>query len=103
MGKFDRYLGPVPGYFRTGYEKEFPWNSTGSSVWYALLIVEEGRICYYGFTSAKSSKRNLVNVLKSLTPQDETILLGIWTGNYRTDLFILDIEKAITELEKVHQ
>ena len=101
MGKINRYLGPVPGYFKTDRETEFPWSSTDRSIWFALFVVEDREICWYGFTPSKSSKHNLIKALKALTSQDKAILIGIWTGKYRTDLFVLDIEKSIIELEKV--
>jgi hypothetical protein len=96
MGTLDSFLSGTPGYFRTGEEAAFPWSAT-SGVWYALLVVEDGRIVRYGFTAAKGQKTNLRAALEQLAGAEAT-LLGVWTGSHRTDLFVLDIPKAITNL-----
>lgn len=101
MGKLDKRFCPHPGYFREGEEGEFPWSNTSSSTWYALFVIEDGKICRYGFTPSKSSKICLLNSLKALDPNDEALLIGIWNGERRTDLFVLDRERAVEELEKL--
>jgi len=103
MGKLDKYLGPVPGYFEVGREKDFPWEFSGGAVWFGLLVVENGKIQRYGFTSAKSSKEMLLEALRALDPDDEVLLLGVWKGQYRTHLFVLNTQKAIKKLQKILQ
>jgi hypothetical protein len=61
--------------------------------------VEEGRIQRYGFTSSKSNKAALCSTLQQLTKSDEALLLGVWTGQYSTHLFVLDIPKAVCNLK----
>jgi hypothetical protein len=96
MGALDSFLSGTPGYFRTGEEVAFPW-SAASGVWYALLVVEDGKIVRYGFTAAKAQKANLRAALEKLGGAEAT-LLGVWHGRNRTDLFILDIQTAIAHL-----
>ena len=100
MGKFDKYRADHPGYFEEGRESDFPWHAGSGSVWYSLLVVEDGKIVRYGFTSAKSSEKALAVLLDNLK-EEEAMLLGVWTGNYRTSLFVLDVNKAKKELKRV--
>ncbi len=100
MTNLSQFLSDVPGYFRTNEEETFPWTCKTGLVWYSLLVVENGKIERYGFTSAKSQKAQLVNALIALDGR-EALLLGVWTGSHRTDLFVLDISKAIERLIKV--
>lgn len=51
----------------------------------------------YGFTAAKSQKANLRAALTKIG-SSEALLLGVWTGSHRTDLFVLDIQKAVEKL-----
>jgi hypothetical protein len=98
-GRLSTFLTEVPGYFRCGEESIFPWHTVESSVWYSLLTVEEGHICRYGFTSAATGKEALAAALEALEPTDEVLLLGIWTGSHRTDLFVLDPVEALAHLK----
>ena len=97
MAALDSLLSDVPGYFESGAEDRFPWHATGGAVWFALLVVEEGKIARYGFTSAKSQKVKLRAALSTLQDR-EALLLGVWTGQHRTSLFVLEISKAIGKL-----
>lgn len=93
-GKLAQFLVGVDGHFRVGEEASFPWHDTDGGIWYALLVVEDGKIRRYGFTSAIDSKEALCDALEALSPGDEALLLGIWTGQYRTDVFVLEPEEA---------
>lgn len=97
MGKLSKFIAGQSGYFRENAE-DFPWDSTDKSVWYSLLVVEDGQIQRYGFTSSKSNKKGLVNALETLT-NEEALLLGIWTGQRSTHLFVLNIPTAIEKLK----
>jgi hypothetical protein len=101
VGRLDRFVAGQPGYFRVGEEDAFPWACTDRSVWYALLVIEAGRIQRYGFTSSKSNKAGLCSALEQLTKEDEAMLLGVWTGQYSTHLFVLDIPKALRKLRSL--
>ena len=97
-GKLSRFLSGVDAYFRSGEEASFPWHERECSVWYALLVVEEGQIRKYGFTSSDSGKAALCQAIRSLSANDEALLLGVWTGTRRTDLFVLEKSLAIDHL-----
>ena len=99
MAKLDGFLSEVNGHFREQEEDSFPWDGTSSSIWYALLVLEDGKIEKYGFTAAKGQKKKLCQALKEIEAKEELMLIGVRTGQYRTDLFILDCEKAINKLE----
>ena len=100
MGKLDKLLGGCGGYFREDEENDFPWDSrSGSGVWYSLFVVENGKIEKYGFTAAIGSKKKLSLALKEMGANDEAMLIGVWTGQYNTHLFPLDIQKAIKKLD----
>ncbi len=98
MPQFTRYEGG--GHYRTGEEANFPWSSTDRSVWYSFLVVEDGKIVRYGFTSAKGSKTDLLECLQATKGQERT-LLGVWTGQYSTHRFVLDPDKAIKVLARL--
>lgn len=100
MAKLDKFLGGSTGYFVGNAEDTFPWDGT-RGIWYSLLVCEEGKIEKYGFTSAKYQKENLRLALMEIDPNDDAILMGVWTGQYNTHLFILDIEIAIKKLESL--
>jgi len=100
MGKLDKITSSCSGYFRNDGEEDFPWEAT-QGVWYSLFLVEDGKIEKYGFTSGKGQKEKLRLALKEVTPEDNAELIGVWTGQWNTHLFILDIEKAIEKLGKL--
>ncbi|MEY2167538.1 hypothetical protein [Rhodanobacter sp. FW106-PBR-LB-2-19] len=101
MGMLDKFLDRVPGHFQYGREADFPWSSRDRSVWYALLVTEPTGIERYGFTSAVAQKQKLLAALQHLRPSSKALLLGVWTGNYRTDLFVLDIQQTKERLQAV--
>jgi hypothetical protein len=101
MGLLTEFLYGVPGYFREHSEENFPWESTSRAIWYAILNVEGNEIQRYGFTSALSQKDALVKALRKVKGKNKAILLGVWNGNHRTDLFVLDKEIAIEKLQAV--
>jgi len=74
------------------------WENTSKTTWYSLLVVENSKIEKYGFTAAKGQKRQLLLALEAIENKEEAMLLGIWTGNYSTNLFVLDIDIAIKKL-----
>jgi hypothetical protein len=99
LGKLAKFIAGQPGYFREGCEEEFPWHATDRSVWYALLVVECGKIARYGFTSSKANKLGLCAALESLTEGDQALLLGIWNGQYSAHLFVLEPREALARLK----
>lgn len=96
-GAFAHLQDQVPGYFRDGEEANFPWAARGKAVWYALFVVEDGKIQRYGFTSAQGQKALLRETLMALDGHHAR-LYGVWTGEYGTHLFELDVGQAIEKL-----
>jgi hypothetical protein len=96
-GRLTKFIAGQPGYFRTDCD-DFPFHSTDRSVWYALFVVENGEITRYGFTSSKTNKESLCEAIASLTPDDEAMLLGVWTGQYSTHLFVIEPSVALEHL-----
>lgn len=96
--KLTKFLTEQPGLFRTDCN-DFPWHSTDRSVWYALLAVENGEIDRCAFSSSAASKKALCDTLRSLAVEDEMLLLGVWTGRYSTNLFVIDRALALEHLE----
>jgi hypothetical protein len=97
-GKLTHFIAGEPGYFRTGAEDNFPWDRTDKGVWYALFVVENGKLVHYGFTASKSNKAGLRQALESLEEADESLLIGVWMGQWSTHLFILNPMTAIKKL-----
>lgn len=93
----EAFVTQVPGYWRVGEEDTFPWHSRGS-IWYALLVLEGGRIERYGFTSSGGQKAELCAALRAIPEMTESLLIGVWPGQNGTHLFVLDREKAIAKL-----
>jgi hypothetical protein len=84
--------------FRHNQEDGFPWNGRGSDIWFGVLTLESGVVQYYGFSSAKYQKENLLELLKKVSDTHFLALIGVWHGEWRTDLFILDRGIAIEKL-----
>ena len=91
----------VGGYFRIKEEEHFPWDATDKKVWYAIFVVDGGKISREGYTPAKTNKISLADRLEALiSEKTEHVLIGVWTGTYSTHLFVLDSKIAIKKLRK---
>lgn len=102
MGHLDSFVSEVQGYYRYNDEASFPWASTDRSVWYTLITIENSKIQKYGFTSGKMQKFNLLQALLKADDCNDVLLLGIWTGKYRTDLFVLELDIAMSKLKEIN-
>ena len=91
------FITSPPGYWQAGQENKFPWAST-KGVWYALLVVVDGRVERYGFTASGEQKAMLRAALLAIPEGFESLLIGVWTGQFRTDLFVLERTQAIRHL-----
>ena len=83
--------------------ENFPWKTNSkhnASVWYALMTITDGKISYEPHGSSGMGVSNLVERLISLGDRKDVALFGVWTGQYSTDLFVLDIPTAISNLKK---
>ena len=91
----------VGGYFRIKEEDQFPWDMTERKVWYAVFVVEGEKITRLGYTAARTNKINLADRLEILIQEKtEHVLIGVWSGNYSTHLFVLDSKIAIKKLRR---
>jgi hypothetical protein len=90
----------TPGYYRTGETHLFPFAVSDSSIWYALLVIQDGKIVRLGFTSSKAQKKRLLAALIA-TQDSAPLLFGVWTGSHKTALFVLEPAVAMVELGKV--
>lgn len=82
--------------FRNGETDHFPVDRTDRTIWYAIIVFSSD-FTRYGFTSSKSGKKDFVEMIKKLNSEGQKLLLlGIWQGQWKTDLFVLD-EKTIVE------
>lgn len=87
--------------FRIGESDSFPFSTIERGVWYAI-ITSEPPMNTDSFTSSKSGKQDFVNKIKQLTNENKTyIILGIWQGKWKTDIFILDKKICIREITKL--
>ena len=87
------------GYFRMKEEEQFPWDATDRKVWYAIFVVDGGKISREGYTAAKTNKISLAARLEILlSEKTEHVLIGVWSGNYSTHLFVLNSRIAIKKL-----
>ena len=93
----EQFVTQVPGYWRVGEEETFPWHSRGS-VWFALVVLENGVFERYGFTSSGGQKAEPCEALKTIPKTTESLLIGVWPGQNNTHLFVLDRDKAIAKL-----
>jgi hypothetical protein len=87
--------------FRHNQEDGFPWDSNGSGIWFGVLTLESEVVRYYWFTSAKSQKESLLELLKKVSDIHFLALVGVWHGEWRTDLFVLDRGIAVKKLGEV--
>ena len=90
--------------FRSDETLEFPFASTDRKVWYGIIECEEDVRIFTetSFTSSKSGKTNLINIVKQLINQERSfVLIGIWQGEWKTDIFVLEPTIAISMIRKV--
>ncbi|MGS6581760.1 hypothetical protein ACW68H_20080 [Vibrio diabolicus] len=86
------------GFFATGEEETFFWECKDRLVWYSLTIYKNNKVYKFGYRS--SNKTELLRDLENL-PEGCTIeLIGIWTGQWYTKLFLLDKDIAIEKLKE---
>jgi len=89
--------------FREGETKQFPVDRKDKGVWYGIIATKSSLGCVqieitrFGFTSSGSGKREFIDKINELKEQGISyLLLGIWQGQYSTDIFVLD-EKIIVK------
>lgn len=88
----------LDGHFRLGGEAEFPWDAR-SGVWYILQTPSKRGLRQKGFRATLGEKWSLLEALHKAAP-GRAQLLGVWTGQWETHLFVLNIELATKHLER---
>jgi hypothetical protein len=84
--------------FREGETETFPFERTDSGIWYAMILFD-GRFPRHSYTSSKSQKRNLIeDMTKKKQEGQKFLIMGIWHGQWKTDIFILDEETTLRKL-----
>lgn len=87
--------------FRNNETDQFPVDRTDREIWYAI-IVSNDELSRYEFTSSKSGKKNFVETINKLLGENQKILvLGIWKGQWKTDLFVLDPKIIVDKINKL--
>lgn len=86
------------GFFTIGEEEHFFWECKERLVWYSLTLYKGDKVFKFGYRS--SDKPELVRDLENLPKDCTAELIGIWTGNYYTKLFLLDIDIAVQKLKE---
>lgn len=79
---------------------DFPFQSRDKSVWY--FIIDWKNRVQNDFYNVQG-KKDLVQVLKTIIEQNDQMnneLLGVWNGQYSTDIFKIPIEHGYNELNK---
>jgi len=88
---------------QTGREDVFPFGNP--KCWYVVVYVKEGKLKWMSIpNSYEGSLITLAHICcvlsrKRLFPH-RAVVLGVWTGRNNTDLFLLDPEKTLKELER---
>jgi hypothetical protein len=80
--------------------KDFPFKSKDKGVWYFIINwTERTKNDFYNV----QGKKELLQVLKSIIDCGEQAnyeLIGVWNGQYSTDLFNIPINEGYNELFK---
>jgi hypothetical protein len=78
--------------FREGETDRFPFDRTDKKVWYGI-IVHDILFPRLAFTSSKTGKKEFLDKIKELRKKGQFyLLLGVWQGEWSTDIFVLDEE-----------
>ena len=86
--------------FRTDIE-DFPFSSKDRGIWYFIIDWENKTEVVY---SLVQEKKDLVAFLAKLINENNSDLyelLGVWNGQYRTDIFKIPIRKGYEKLSEV--
>jgi hypothetical protein len=82
--------------FKEGQTHSFPFERTDNGIWY--FIVKSDEIIEY--KSTVSNQKDLVrDISKYLRHGFKFQLMGVWHGQYRTDIFVLEPANALIRLE----
>jgi hypothetical protein len=80
--------------------ENFPFSSKVAAVWY--FVIDWKSKAEYEFTNVQS-KRELVPFLFKIITDDAInsfSLFGVWNGQYKADIFKIDIEEGYSKLKE---
>jgi hypothetical protein len=94
--------------FREGETSQFPVDRKDNGIWYGIIAMQASNTSdasienhRFGFTSSGTGKREFIDKINELkTHGISYLLLGIWQGQYSTDIFVLD-ERIIVKRIKL--
>jgi hypothetical protein len=83
--------------FRDAETRFFPFCRIDKGIWYFILCDNE----ITEYKSTRTDRKSLIPFLKSLISNKKNFkVFGVWTGQWSTDIFVLDASIAIEELSK---
>ena len=82
---------------RIGEHDRVPFSS---SVWFLGILQGSDRLEYYEFRCTKEGLKNLVEFCKKEKKNPNCILFGVWHGQYRTDVFLMEPVNLIARIQE---
>jgi hypothetical protein len=77
--------------------KDFPFEFNGGKVWYLFVDKDLEEHC---FTASGSGKTDLCEMIKADQKAKRPFkVYGVWTGMYKTDLFVIPPETVLEKLK----
>jgi hypothetical protein len=74
--------------------------SPNCGYWFLVVKTVNGKIEHEAINLSKSGASKLLKILEKFKDkQDECSVFHVWNGNYRTDLFLMDMPLLIERLE----
>ena len=87
--------------FREGETETFPIERRDAEIWYAIIVMGSD-FPRYQFASSISGKNDFVNTIIRLKKEGQKYLIfGIWHGQYRTDIFVLEEDKILKMMRRL--
>jgi hypothetical protein len=86
--------------FRENETEQFPFWITDRVVWYGLLLNDAG-FHRLSFTASKSGKKTLVEqIVICQNVGSPFLVIGVWQGQWKTDIFVLDPDITIAKMQE---
>jgi hypothetical protein len=81
------------GEFVENRESDLPYDE---SIWFALVEIKDSKLVNRSYNSTAGNVGLILNILMDLKAGRRTgQLLGVWNGERKTNLFLIDPEKMI--------
>lgn len=85
--------------FRQDYT-DFPFASKDRGVWYFVINWKNRTKQEFGSVQEKRDVVRFLRTIISNQEQNNHELLGVWNGQYRTDIFTIPIEEGYNKLKE---